>query len=102
METIREQRRVPAQKQCLSSTALSSRSLDAAGRNMKQCECQIAATSCQGEVPGHRSEVKNEARERIDAAELRGSECRIPKEGRRRGVLARRDVPVPARVRGVA
>jgi hypothetical protein len=66
---------VPEANAC--STALGSRSLDtgqaAAGRNVKQCECQIAATSSQGKVPGHRPKGKNEATEN-DAAERRGSE----------------------------
>jgi hypothetical protein len=46
---------------------------EAAGRNMKQCECQIAAASSQDTVSG--PEVKNEPdqMDRIDAAERRGS-----------------------------
>jgi hypothetical protein len=48
---------------------------EAAGRNMKQCKCQIAAASSQGTLSG--PEVKNEPDQidrRIDAAEQRGSE----------------------------
>lgn len=43
------------QMQCLRSTALDTRSLDGgeeAGRNVKQCECQVSATSSQGKVLG--------------------------------------------------
>lgn len=95
-------------QQCLLSTALESRSLGggeavaAAGRNVKQNECQITAVSSEGKVKVIRARAREVKNELIESTRLSGeAESEGCRRERRNGEMSsRRDVAVPARAAG--